>query len=391
MTKFNLRGAVEELQRGKRQDVKPKKGKVTEIFTKGKPKELVGDIDALPNLRGTRKMGKSDKMDIDDAGHSSQVEPASNLRTAQRMGSGSGEETPISPFDFVQVGIPKTITTKLPYYTIKKDVSIATGTGSSSVLAYSWRMNSIYDIETSPAYTAIDPLAGPPSADTADATVNLPKWRTYFSNLYNYWTVLSVDYHIRIRCTTATADNGIFAVFLYRHGLQAPPTMDTATTPAVIPWEWKKLHAGAAWKLGGTQPINQIFGKTTQTWNLAPTPPVPTSNIDTTGNFAGESSRFKNNWVEFSGTYKPGTIDHDVIEDELQQVWHRMTEVPPTRECFTIHILRHPASDDTALTFQVEADFMYLTQFKDLKAIYQYPHTTTQILSTSQGAISQSN
>jgi hypothetical protein len=276
-------------------------------------------------------------------------------------GSAKGHgETSISPYDFVQIGIPKCATTKLPFRKIAERQAI---TVAQTPLVLAVRMNSIYDILGSGTYAA-DPAA---VADATSGTVETPKWRGFFADKYQYYTVLGCDYKIkfRVRPQSGGAFPGPtlpncndFAVYMYKCGLQRPPT-NVGT--AVIPHGWKILHTGVDYQRLPGPKFSSDMGST----------PGGVVITEFDGNTQG--------WTTFSGHVGIGDIKHEVTEDELQQTWHKMSEVPPTPELLVFHIQKDEfntgETDPYVLDYVIECT--YLTQFKDIKAQYQYPTQET--------------
>lgn len=306
------------------------------------------------------------------------MEPQATVATAtaERKGfstrgpaQGHGE-TPISPFDFVQIGIPKVSTTKLPY---RKTVIREALAASDATKVLAVRMNSIYDILGSGTYAA-DPAA---VADAVSGTIETPKWRGYFADKYQYYTVLGCDYKIKFRVRPESAGpypaNTLptcndFAVYMYKCGLQRPPTN---VGSAIIPHSWKILHTGVDYqRLPGPKYITTV-GSTGGT----------VVNTDWDGNTQG--------WTTFSGHIGIGDIKHEVTEDELQQTWHKMTEVPPTPELLVFHIQvdEFNTNATTAYLLDYVIECTYLTQFKDIKAQYQYPTQETAFAAISAASI----
>ena len=305
------------------------------------------------------------------------MEPQATVATAaaERTGfstrgavKGHGE-TPISPYDFVQIGIPKVQTTKLPFrkHVIRSALDVAE---APKVIAV--RMNSIYDILGSGTYTA-DP---PAVADAVSSTIETPKWRGFFADKYQYYTVLGCDYKIKFRVRPESAGAfpvitlptcNDFSVYMYKCGLQRPPT-NVGT--AVIPHSWKILHTGVDYqRLPGPK------------WE---------TNIVNPG--SGSSSNWEGNtqgWTVFSGHCGVGDIKHEVTEDELQQTWHKMTEVPPTPELLVFHIQQDEFNTGSPTPYLLDyvIECTYLTQFKDIKAQYQYPTQETAFAAITAASI----
>ena len=319
---------------------------------------------------------RAEPMEVDDGVDNSKalVATASAERSGQstRLGGikGSGE-TPISPYDFVQIGIPKVATTKLPFRKILKKQSVA---AKDRCLTYAVRMNSIYDILGDATYTA-DPSA---VADTTTGTVETPKWRAYFADKYQYYSVLGCDYKVSFRIRPETAGaypkrslpvSNDFAVYKYECGLQRPPN---EIGSVLIPHAWKILHTGVEYK--------KLPG------------PKFTTEITATDGVPGTSSWEANTqgWTTFQGHVGVGDIKHEVTEDELQQRWHKMTEVPPTPELLVFHIQEdefYSNSDTGDYELDVIIEVTYLTQFKDIKAQYQYPTQATAFAAIANTAL----
>lgn len=276
------------------------------------------------------------------------VEMSSSNSIVSTKGRVTGGETPISPYDWVQIGLPKTTTTKLPYYNKEIDL-ISAGALQCSTFAY--RMNSIYDIKGTAAVTA-NPT---PGADTTSGPIEVPKWRSYFADKYLYWTVLGCEYNVKVRVTSyhpsATAD-----VFMYMTGAQNPPSQykNGSNQFVPVPYDYKKLHPGVKYKR------------------------IRAQGVETTLPSTVTQLEWKENWAEFSGLVTKGDVKHEVVEDELMQTWNRMTEVPPTREQLVLHIQQSPGYESVEMSIEVFFEATYLTQFKDLQFQYQYCTPTTQ-------------
>lgn len=308
------------------------------------------------------------KMDIDNEGTTAIDNPltltSANAKGATQSSakgkSGGNGETPISPYDFVQIGLPKTYTTKLPY----NGKGILNWTTDICV-PLAWRTNSIYDVRFQNSLNPTSDAAV--TADAVDAVINLPKWRSYFADKYQYWTVLGCDYNVKFRLNWNGNSNGSgkqllrdFHVFMYKCGLQLPPTTNAAGT-AAVPKEWKLLHTGVEMKtLPGL--------RKKLTYNAA----------GTTLN-AVELMEGPGEWISFQGWCGRNSYKHNVVEDELEQTWHKMTEVPPTPERLVFHIQPDDrwAQDFNPMTIEYEVDLTYLVQFKDLQFKYEFPTQET--------------
>lgn len=336
--------------------------------TKDRTADLTLDTDSKrkvpnkhPGLRGI------DKMDVD----SETMKPQAMISVGQKAstasnGKGHGE-TPISPYDFVQIGIPNVETTRLPYR-LKTSISTGNLPTSAAPVGLAFRTNSIYDIVGSATFTA-DPTA---TADPLVTPYETPKWRSYFANRYQYYTVLGCDYKVMFRQKYTNGsfdkDTGAFYMlnydaFLYKAGLQKPPTLDGG---AMIPKEWKLLHTGVEYQEIKQQNRNVLY------------------TADGTATASIECETGGGPWTVFTGHCGRDTYDHEIVEDELQQTWHKMTEVPPTPEQLVFHLQPNEfnfGSPDGGLEIDVIVELTYLVQFKDLKATYEYPTPSTTFAS----------
>lgn len=257
-------------------------------------------------------------------------------------GTGSGQhqqhgETPVERIPYSRWSpFNETAQALLTYYAFKG----ATNLSDTTAVGWSYRLNSIYDCESIITYAA-DP---PAVADTADATINTPKMRAYWIALYQYWTVTKCTWRVRILPINGTPDQQ-FTCYIYFHGLQHPPLVDGGGN---VHHEYRRHHPGVIWR--------HI--------NFKPAP--------------GQGVEFSDyEYVEsFSGVWYPGSIKHEVVEDELAQVWHKETEVPPVPENMTILLQPSPTNQipnsTTQMSARMEVTLEYHTQFKDLRAVHQY-------------------
>lgn len=261
------------------------------------------------------------------------------------MGTGSGSgnhhghgETPVeripysrwSPFNETQQAL-------LTYHAFKGTTNLS----DTTAVGWSYRLNSIYDCESIITYAA-DPA---PVADVADATINTPKMRAYWISLYQYWTVTKCTWRVRIFPKAGQVTQQM-TCYIYFHGLQHPPLVDGGGN---VHHEYRRKHPGVIWKHINFKP-----------------------DVSTGGVIYSDYEYVE----EFSGVWYPGSIKHEVVEDDLSQVWHKETEVPPVPENITILLQPSPTNQTTNATNQMNArmeiTLEYHTQFKDLRAVHQY-------------------
>lgn len=293
--------------------------------------------------------------------------PAPTSASAAKTGGGgatSGRtgqhgETPVDmPLNIERTPWKPTLTVLHSYYAYTGAVAVT----SSAVAAWSYRLNSIYDIRRDTgAITDVEPTLGVAGADAADATVQLPPFRAHYANYYNYWTVLETRYRVRfyiipnLGADVGNKDIELFA-YVYHHGQQEPPRYcePTGSGTTMITHQMRRLHRGMYYV-----PLRYI-PDTTVTQQVA---------LD---------------FNTISGVYTPGSIHHEVSEDELSQVWHKMTEVPPMKEGLTIIVQKSPTGTyGGQVDVRAEVSLEYVTQYKDLKRDYQYPHQLSDIVNAA--------
>lgn len=243
----------------------------------------------------------------------------------------------------------------MPYRTIGNMVC-ESNQRFATVLTF--RLNSIYDIIQESLTNAnynTEKTPGPEiQPDIGTGVIQVPHYREYWKKLYNYWHVIKCDwtFHFRPSARYTETENVDYCLIAYEHGLQTPPTYASlGGSPEVvenIPWFIRKYHPHTR-----MQPI-QVFK-------------------------AGADDHITDTWQSMSGSFKPGNIAHEVVEDEFNQIWHKWTEVPPTAEKLTIMLQPKDRSMDTdgyklfnALTIRYVMTMEYTVQLKDRIHTFQY-------------------
>lgn len=142
-------------------------------------------------------------------------------------------------------------------------------------------------------------------------------------------------------------------VYVYHHGAQKPPLFCEATggSNTMIDHQFRRQHKGMYYF-----PIR-----------YSPDPGFATT------------KQYEINTC--SGTWVPGSIKHEVAEDELAQIWQEALQVPPTREGLTIIVTPAPTSAWGTADIRVQPEFSleYTVQLKDLKRDFQYPTQKTAV------------
>lgn len=241
---------------------------------------------------------------------------------------------------------PKTINVIMPYRTM---MSIGvTNDPATTPTGYSFRLNSIYDCRKNTYTYTADPSA---TADTADGTVNTPHMRPYWMTFYRYWSVVRSRYRVTImRLSTAIGDRHD-TFYFYHHGLQGPPLVSTGTTP--VEHRYRKHHPGVKWLDFYSRNMNTAY----------------------TNNSIYDNTKYVH------GYYEPGSIRHEIVEDELAQTWHKDTEVPPTPEMLTIipQVGERDIANTVSISYRMWVEIEYEVQLKDLYAQYEYLTANTNV------------
>jgi len=228
-------------------------------------------------------------------------------------------------------------------------INTTTSSATQGQQVLKFRLNSIYDcyLET---VTAANELL-PPVADQPDAIGirQVPPMRGYWASKYNYWTVLGCRYKMKLWSTKIPADTGVspiqaWSVWTYHHGVEHPPETAPGTT-VVTDFMRRTFHRHCH---------QEIY-----------TPPPQDKS----------QSNVRENMLIINGASKIGQVHHEIVEDELAQTWHRVAEVPPSREIVTFIFNKTDQSfaDTRVEDFNYEMEIEYMTQWKDLKRKYQYP------------------
>lgn len=219
-----------------------------------------------------------------------------------------------------------------------------------------FRLNSIYDIRHAGETFNVEKTPGPDTPDAA-GSIEIPHYRDYWSKLYNYWHVVKCDWKFHFRYQTLvdnTLDLDMCLIF-YEHGLQSPPiSASVAPIPAAtqnIPWYIRKYH-----------------------------PHVRKMDVPVYLNAASNGNIPKNKqWSTQSGTFRPGNIAHEVVEDEYNQIWHKWAETPPTAEKLTIMLqpndramLNANYTNYANMVLNWYMEMEYTVQLKDRIHTFQY-------------------
>lgn len=232
-----------------------------------------------------------------------------------------------------------TMNAVLPYYKYGT-ATIESSDTTTGQQALSFRLNSIVDIWSNTTYSA-NPTAAAEAKDGAAGTWDSPMMYGYWRQLYQYYTVTRTEYKIRF-WTGKKDDDYEMSIWCYHHGAQRPPLLD-GTKP--IKDQYRHLHRHAH--------VKHLNAK-------------PTGSTETHNMF---------NSVTFNGAYEPGNryVESEVYEDAYQETWHKIDAVPSLLENATFILNRSDRSPLGQCIWYYDCRIIYHVQFKDLKAIFQYP------------------
>lgn len=325
--------------------------------------ELV-NIDSLPNLPASAQMSEA----MDTSGEEPEVMA---LRNGGGPGNQVSKETPISIYPTLSYGLQETHTTILPFtYWFSADCSSHTAPAVHKI-----RLNSIYDFITTAVATLAAGTAptlstchsrpiGPngksalnafPTVTNDGTAVETPYWRNYWTQLYEYYTVLGCEYKITLDCPMTSSG----------HAAMVGHTIDSWSNTA------------------------------TETGNI-----TPTTNIAEAMSFKGmrftpvESARPEEvgrNRKYITGRYKPGQVKRNIVNDGDVKTWTvtdfdgaaPASSVPTLKETLNLFFWRHPlahlsntATDEATVTaVNVQVELKWIVQFKDLRDMARYPRT----------------
>jgi hypothetical protein len=276
------------------------------------------------------------------APHAPDVIPTDAPMTAQAVASSNKtnnktHETAVDPVhDVIIKPFRRTQNVRLPYRSIAStDVTFA-----DNAKSITFRLNAIYDI-----IHATNFVANPtPGVSLVDGTPNqTPMLYNYWKSFYQYYSVTSVDYRMKI--WTNTKKNTILSVWTYHHGQQVPPFVNAGGK--AVPDYMRRIHPQCH--------QNELHGHGEAT--------TPEYNMNS-------------KYITINGSHRPGQIDHEVAEDEYVETWSKFDAVPAQHEFVTFIFQendRIPFVSGDTFNVQWEMEMFFNVQLKDLKSDHQYP------------------
>lgn len=310
------------------------------------------------------------------------------MATASNSAHSGQHETAVADIPVPQFSPFKTVVqTLLPYY---YTVSSPLATSNIIASATTFRLNSVYDcMSTAPqVITAGTGTDSDMAVDTADSIPNQPKLRSYWANIYNFYSVTKCRYKVRV-WMSQNDTQGELNVYLYHHDSHNPPVSSSAGQ--FIPHHYRKYHPGVVWKTIGVDATYPVSSKTTMpnlTMDSAVgnsqlihpfNSPMPGGTTTTTLTSSAQtlacSGSFYSNTVTFEGDWTPGCIPSIVADDQHQQAWTPKALTPALGQFLTVMVQPSDRARANGSTPQYwfEVELVYETQWRDMSSTLKYP------------------
>lgn len=336
---------------------------------------------SVANLPGNAEVMANEGEDDVDMGENA-------ARSSGGGPNAQSKETAISSYPTLTYGLQETHTTILPF-----TYWFSAACSSNLVPSvHKIRLNSVYDfVMTSVAALAesAQPAApgiynrpvGPngtgaynsfPSTINDGTVVETPWWRNYWSQLYEYYTVLGCEYEIIIQCPqTSSGQQAMVGYTIDAYSTTATetgnitPSVGLAEAMSLKGMKFKVLESARA--EDGNQDVKVIRGR-----------------------------------------YKPGMAKRNIVNDGDVKTWTKtpldgstsQPWTPTLTEALNLYFWRGPfahiqggsAGDALYTSVNVQVGLKWIVQFKDLRDMARYPRTTpagttvTQIISNTQTA-----
>ncbi len=275
------------------------------------------------------------------------------------VGNAPSKETPISQYPSLTYGLQNTHTTIIPWRTW---YSVAQPDHGSPIQT-NFRMNSVYDMMITTLDTLssgltpagkgayIRPLDGsganaagstfPVTPSAGTTTGERGQWRNYFAEIYEYYTVLGCEWKVTVFNPSTARGAGV------RCGVQYDSYSDTATNVGNV------MPTGAN--------LSEALAFTGMQWHNC-------TEMGDTG--------YTNGITQFSGTYKPGMVNRNIVNDGDVKTWTATGSTTPNlKDILTLNWWQDELSTvpSTRLGVNVKVELKYIVQFKDLKVQARYP------------------
>lgn len=299
------------------------------------------------------------------------MEPVPETAAARAGTTGAGnvsKETPISPAT-PSYGLQETHTTICPFNGYFAVVNPDATMSTANTTYQSFRLTAPLDIvvnnlatvaaganypaapgniinvpfNNSATRSATNAATFPLTTPNGSSATEKAGWFAFWAKVYEYYTVLKVDYEFTIVNPSQSAGNGILVA------MDFDSYSDTAGATGNITPKVATLHEMMAYK--------NIRWK-----RVGP-------------NVAAETIN-RNNVVTIRGSYRPGQARRNISNDGDVKTWTKVDALPSLKEFLNIYFYRDPLSyidTSTAVGVNISYKFFYTVQFKDLQQQARYP------------------
>jgi len=330
-----------------------------------------GDDERQQSLPNLPPESAAEDMEIEGSGSGSgNQEPEAGV---QRVGGGGiqtqSKETPISNYPSLEYGVANTHTTILPYRTYISGGFL----DHAKPLRLEIRMNSVWDpivtdtvglalggtigaksfynIPVGPGGTHVLTSTFPTTPTTGANVAERPQWRDYWAQLYTQYTVLGCKWKVTIQNTSNARGADIEVAQTYNSF-----TVASGSTGNVMPettYAETKAFKNVKWHIVACE---------------------------------GAEEDIQSNYGIISGTYKPGMISHNIVNDGDVKTWTTTSvsggataPIPLLRDLLTLDFFRSGMNYSTAqlTNFNLCIELDYIVQFKDLYSQARWPSSTT--------------
>lgn len=347
---------------------KAKKPTVVPVKITPKKKKPI-KVELKPKMTKTSYV-PDDEDDVDMAEHNEgnnqgvPVRAMATMRSGESGGKGALRETPITPQD-EHFGLPETKTVVL---TQTQYFAMISKTTQDAPVRFQIRLNTPTDWMTtfpnlaSPAAgNFADGFYSAPIPSSVNATwtasqitktfpntasngnVERPQWRKYWEEMYQYYTVLGVEYEITFQNPQANFNaDQVVATFIDSYSASNATNVHPQTATMAVMEQWPD--------------VNFIR--------------VPS---------CGDGDMVKGYKV-IKGFYRPGQNKNSVENDEDIKTWTKVKSLPSLTEVMTV--LMAPSWDNAQLVStgcNVRVDMRWIVQYKDLFPAFRWPFNQTAI------------
>lgn len=323
------------------------------------------EVSMDPVDTNVKRVKKQSLSNMTDTVNSDNVNMRSAAATSSDGSVANGGETSVDQLNYaIYRPFPRTHQVLMPYHS-KATWSITTADNIAGVFWSKVRLNSIYDIfdNTQESNSYVDVT---PGTDTivSGAAITQPQMREFWQNFYRYYHVVATRYKVTVNMATVSRTSAQAMAYVYLHGQQEPPRLNGAGS--ILTHSYRQHHPQCQF-----QGINSNAGFAAGiTFNGVDLNPAVDK--DHYG-FEPLQPNTLTNSISFTGKWHPGMINHDVVEDDNNEIWTLMTKTPTQFENLSLMIQQSPYSASAInMSGTVFYDIEYIVQLKDLDVAYQY-------------------